>query len=74
MTDKPPGIKPPLTPLRIFFAILGGLVMVAAGGCTVALAPAGLAYGAWQLFLLIGGLPFAVGGLILWAALKWRRG
>ena len=73
MTGQLPDPTPPITPLRIFFAILGGLVMVAAGGCMIVMGPAGLLYGAWQLVLLFGGLPFALGGLILWAAVKWRR-
>ena len=73
MTGQPPGMRPPITPLRIFFAILGGLTMVAAGGCTLYMGPAGLAYGAWALVLLIGVAPMVVGGLILWAALRWRR-
>ena len=74
MTDQSPFVKPPMTPLRIFFAILGGLILVAAGGCTLYMGPAGLAYGAWALVLLIGVAPMVVGGLILWLALRWRRG
>ena len=73
MTSQPPAIKPPLTPLRWFFATVGGLIVAAAGGCTLFVGPAGFLYGAWQLVLLLGGLPIAVGGLILWAAVKWRR-
>ena len=35
MTDQPPVTKPPLTPLRWFFAITGGLLALFAGGCSI---------------------------------------
>jgi hypothetical protein len=66
--------RPPLTPIRWFFAILGGLILTVAGGCTLILGLPWLAYGAWLLVLLYGGIPIAVGALILWLALRWRRG
>ncbi|MBE9555778.1 MAG: hypothetical protein IMF08_02885 [Proteobacteria bacterium] len=64
----------PLTPLRIFFAILGGLILTVAGGCTIILGLPGLAYGEWQAVLLYGGVPIASGASVLWLALRWRRG
>lgn len=67
-------VLPPLTPLRIFFVILGGLILTVAGGCTLILGLPGLAYGAGLIVLLYGGIPIAVGALILWLALRWRRG
>lgn len=73
MTDASP-TQPPLTPLRIFFAILDGLILTVAGDCTLILGLPWLAHGAWQLVLLYGGIPIAVGALILWLALRWRRG
>jgi hypothetical protein len=84
MAETPgPDKIPPLTPLRLFFAIAGGLVVLFAGGCGLLYAGIGVysavngdPYG--QVFitmgLMLGGGPALIGGLIWWAALKWRRG
>ena len=82
MTNLPPSTKPPMTPLRWFFAIVGGLIMLFAGGC-------GLFYtgiGALSFFqgdgygpmlvvmgLMLGGVPAAFGWLIWWAAARRGR-
>ena len=71
-----------MTPLRWFFAIVGGLIMLFAGGC-------GLFYtgiGALSFFqgdgygpmlvvmgLMLGGVPAAFGWLIWWAAARRGR-
>ena len=74
--------KPPLTPLRWFFAIAGGLVTLFAGGCGLLYAGTGLftmingsSYGTMFVILglLYGGVPALIAGLIWWAAVKWRR-
>lgn len=66
--------RPPLTPLRIFFAIIGGLIMAVAGGCSLIFAMPALAYGVWLAVLLYGGVPIVAGASILWLAVRWRRG
>ena len=66
--------RPPLTPLRMLFAIIGGLIITVGGGCTLIFAMPALAYGAWLAVLLYGGVPIAVGSSILWFAVRWRRG
>jgi len=82
MAEVPQPEKPPLTPLRWFFAIAGGLITLFAGGCGLLYAGAGLIavidsdpYGMTVLImgLMQGGVPTLIGGLIWWAALKWRR-
>ena len=65
---------PPLTPLRMFFAVIGGLIIAVAGGCSLIFAVPALEYGAWLAVLLYGGVPIAVGAAILWLALRWGRG
>jgi hypothetical protein len=84
MTETPgPDIKPPLTPLRRFFAVVGGLITLFAGGCGLFFAGAGIVSGFQGdeyssmlviLGLLYGGVPALIGGLVWWAAVKWRRG
>lgn len=74
MIDLPRDPRPPLTPLRVLFVILGGLILTVTGGCTLILGLPGFAYGAWQAVLFYGGIPIAAGLLILSLALWWRRG
>ena len=82
MTETQKPQKPPLTPLRWFFAITGGLIMLFAGGCGLLYAGVGVfsainsePLGAMfvTLGLLYGGVPALIGALVWWAAVKWRR-
>ena len=57
--------------IRWVFAIFGALIMIFTGGCFLILgfgAPEGLG-----LFALISGIPFLLGWLIWWAAVKRGR-
>ena len=74
MIDQPPDPRPPLTPLRSIFAILGMLIVLFAGLSTLFIGWVGWTYGAWRLVLLYCGAPMVAGALILWLALRWRRG
>jgi Flp pilus assembly protein TadB len=47
--------RPPLTPLRLFFAIVGVSIMMLAGGCGLSLGPLG------SIMILPAGL-----GLVIW--------
>lgn len=82
MTETPDLEKPPLTPLRWFFAIVGGLLALYAGGCGLfytgigaLLSFQGDRYG--MIFMIIGplmgGVPALIGWLIWWAAVKRGR-
>lgn len=82
MTDQPPDKKPPLTLLRWFFAIVGGLLMLIAGGCGLFFAGIGFysaidgdRYGAMLIGmgLILGGVPTLIGWLIWRAAVKRDR-
>ena len=82
MTETPNTERPPMTPLRWFFAIVGGLIMLFAGGCGLFYAGIGVLSGfqgdgyATMLVvmgLLFGGLPAALGWLIWWAAARRGR-
>jgi hypothetical protein len=72
--------KPPLTPLRWIFAILGALVMLFCGGCSLAgvvaaIDPAdSLERNLAPLFIIVGGIGFLFGLLIWWLAVKANRG
>lgn len=83
MSERQPSKRPPLTPLRIVFATIGVLVMVFAGGCGLYYAGWGL-YGLLNmggdismLFvvmgLTLGGVPAALGRLVWWLSVRWRR-
>lgn len=63
-------LRPPLTPLRIFFAIVGGLIITVAGGCTLLIGLPAQAFVGLPIVLLLGGVPIAVGAMILWLALS----
>ena len=82
MTETQKPGKPPLTPLRWFFAIIGGLVALFAGGCGLF----NIGFGIIDILdndpyaevfvvigLLYGGVPALIGALVWWAAVKWRR-
>ena len=72
MSDRPKPKKPPLTPLRWFFAILGGLIVTFTVVCTLyLLGPVSRSYGTdtWFLVLFFAGIPLMVGVLILLLAL-----
>ena len=76
----PPAARTRLGPLRLVFAIIGGLIMLVSGGCSLALLPAALrASGGGELYIdqytvvVFGGLPFLVGLSILLLALKAGR-
>ena len=90
MTESPPlpGGKPPLTALRWVFAIIGGLLMLFAGGCGlysvgVSVYVAILQGGDYALFfgilistvvgLVFAGVPAAFGYLIWWLSVKRGR-
>lgn len=72
--------KPPLTPLRWIFAIIGALLMLFCGGCTVLGLGAGLTStdslerSLAPMFAIIGGIGFLFGLLIWWLAVKAKRG
>ena len=82
VSASPP--KPKLTAIRWIFAIIGALVMVFAGGCSIlysgfllfvaAGADGGKhALGALTFVVLIGGIPFLAGLGIWWLAVKAGR-
>jgi hypothetical protein len=73
MTEQTPPLQPkpswPGASLALF--IIGLLILVPSGLCTalfmVGYPPGGLA------FLLMGGVPMGLGGLLVWGALKARK-
>lgn len=82
MSETPNTERSPMTPLRWFFAIVGGLIMLFAGGCGLFYVGIGVLSGfqgdgyATMLVvmgLLFGGLPAAFGWLIWWAAARRGR-
>lgn len=79
MVETPEIEKPPLTPLRWIFAIIGALVTLFAGGCGLFFIGTGIIDNSSYaevlvvLGLLYGGLPALIGALVWWAAVKWRR-
>ena len=77
--DKPDG-KPKLTIIRWIFAIFGGLIMLFCGGCSLLLLGDLASRGRWndqyvnvEIILVIGGIPFLVGLLIWFLAVKVGR-
>ena len=75
--------KPRLTAIRWIFAISGALIMIFAGGCAVLysafMVPVTIASGGEQtlyvlfITLVFGGIPFLIGLLIWWLAVKRGR-
>ncbi len=72
--------KPKLTVVRWIFAIIGSLIMLFCGGCSLLLLGDLLSRGKWQagyvdgtMVLVIGGVPFLLGLLIWWLAVKVGR-
>jgi len=82
MTETLNTKRPPMTPLRWFFAIVGGLIMLFAGGCGLFYTSIGAlsffqgdGYGPMLVVmgLMLGGVPAAFGWLIWWAAARRGR-
>ncbi|MDH5558965.1 MAG: hypothetical protein OEZ03_16580 [Alphaproteobacteria bacterium] len=83
MTENTNLEKPPLTPLRWFFAIAGGMIMLFAGGCGLFYTGIGVYIGLVEgdhyasvfimLGLAFGGIPALIGWLVWWAAVKRGR-
>ena len=72
--------KPKLTVVRWIFAVVGGLIMLFCGGCSLLLLGDLAMRGKWQAnyvsvdaVLAIGGIPFLLGLLIWWLAVKVGR-
>ncbi|NNF80919.1 MAG: hypothetical protein HKN05_23095 [Rhizobiales bacterium] len=72
--------KPKLTVIRWIFAVVGALIMVFCGGCSLLILGDLASRGRWsdnyvsvEIVLLIGGVPFLVGLLIWWLAVKVGR-
>ncbi|MEM7426074.1 MAG: hypothetical protein AAF441_08260 [Pseudomonadota bacterium] len=72
--------KPRLTVIRWIFAILGALTMIFSGGCTLYFSLILFAYAGQGdnsevlgLMALFGGLPFFIGLLTWWLAVKVNR-
>ena len=78
----PPGGKPPLTPLRLFFAVISVLLMLFGGGCGLYFAGLGV-FGMFEgeeyalalviMGPLLGGVPAALGYVIWWSSVKIGR-
>jgi hypothetical protein len=71
--DLPPP-RPPRSLAQRIVATVGIIIMVLTGGCTLTLIGASMAdpYDLIWLYLVIGGVPFLVGALITWLALRRR--
>ncbi len=72
--------KPKLTVVRWFFAVIGALIMLFCGGCSLILLGDLASRGRWadnyvsvEIVLLIGGVPFLFGLLVWWLAVKVGR-
>lgn len=79
--DTQPPEKPKLTVIRWFFAVIGSLIMLFCGGCSLLILGDLASRGRWadnyvsvEIVLLIGGVPFLAGLLIWWLAVKVGRG
>jgi hypothetical protein len=73
MTDEvpPPQKKPSWPGASLALFILGLCILVPSGLCTavaIAAYPLGV-----LVFLLFGGIPMAMGGALIWGALRARR-
>ncbi len=80
VTPQPDEDAPKLTVIRWIFAVVGGLIMVFCGGCSLLLLGDLAMRGKWQAnyvsvdaVLAIGGIPFLLGLLIWWLAVKVGR-
>lgn len=75
MNDLPPPgqapRRPPLTALRIVFVVVGIVAMVFSGGCSLLVLSD--AWQVWPLALFFGGIPFVLGLLTTWMALRLGR-
>ena len=72
--------KPQLTVTRWIFAIIGGLIMLFCGGCTLLFLGELASKGVWRyqyvdgtMVLIMGGVPFLAGLLIWWLAVERGR-
>ena len=72
--------KPKLTVVRWIFAIIGSLIMLFCGGCSLLFLGDLALKGKWadnyvsvDTVLFLGGLPFLAGLLIWWLAVKAGR-
>ena len=72
--------KPKLTVVRWIFAVIGALIMLFSGGCSLLILGDLASRGRWsdnyvsvEIVLLIGGVPFLLGLLIWWLAVKVGR-
>ena len=79
--DEIPQDKPKLTIIRWFFAVIGALLAIFAGGCSLLILGDLASRGRWsdnyvsvEIVLLIGGVPFLLGVFIWWLAVKAGRG
>jgi hypothetical protein len=80
----PSGGRPPLTPIRLIFAIIGGLIMLFTGGCTLLFLAGyvhdeltrsgGEQYVNIPVILTVGGPPFLLGLLVWYLAARAGRG
>ena len=77
---QPDQEKPKLTVVRWIFAVIGGLIMVFSGGCSLFVLGDLAMRGRWaynyvsvDAVLGIGGIPFVLGLLIWWLAVKVGR-
>jgi uncharacterized membrane protein YdbT with pleckstrin-like domain len=71
-----PGEVPPMSMVRIVFAVVGALVMLFSGGCALMFVPEALrggGYADWPAIALFAGPPFLAGLLIWWLAAKAGR-
>ena len=78
--DQTHSEKPKLSVIRWIFAIIGGLIMLFCGGCSLVFLGDLALKGRWadnyvsvDAVLSIGGLPFLLGLLIWWLAVKAGR-
>ena len=79
-TPEPAQDKPKLTVVRWIFAVIGSLIMLFSGGCSLLILGDLASRGRWsdnyvsvEIVLLIGGVPFLLGLLIWWLAVKVGR-
>ncbi|MEM7426076.1 MAG: hypothetical protein AAF441_08270 [Pseudomonadota bacterium] len=74
------GEKPKLSVVRWTFAVIGSLIMLFCGGCSLVFLADLASRGRWadnyvsvDMVLFIGGIPFLFGVLIWWLAVKVGR-
>jgi len=77
MSEPTQAAKPALGVIRRIFAVIGILIMVFAGGCTLIVGFPMIGgpdfSGMGAMLLLFGGLPFLFGLLLWWLAVKAGR-